>query len=179
MLYANVASSIQYVLNKATLRLSLLAKKLTGENKLCLAGGVALNCISNSNLLSYSEFEEIFIQPAAGDAGGALGAALLSAKESNKDQNKNFWNFDNVFLGTNQGDDLEIKKIFKEYKIVSEKINDEDQLAKLIAYEISQNNVIGIFNGRAEFGPRSLGNRSIIADPRIKNIKEKVNSVIK
>ena len=131
ILYADVASSIQYVLNKAILRLSLLAKQLTGENKLCMAGGVALNCICNSNLLRNSEFEEIFIQPAAGDSGGALGAALLAAKEYNKSPNINFWNFENVFLGTYCGNDLEIKNIFEEYNIISTKINDKNVLAKL------------------------------------------------
>src|SRR5690606_24569077 len=147
---------------------------------ICLAGGVALNCVGNGKLLASGVFNDLFIQPAAGDAGGAVGAALAAyyiyfnneRKISQPDGMKG------AFLGL-EFTDHEIAHVAKKMKAVYTRIEDEDELLAKTAQIIASGNVVGWFQGRMEFGPRALGNRSILGDARNKEMQLKLNLKIK
>lgn len=176
----NLARSIQVVTEEIVLCMVSHIYKETGKKNLCLAGGVALNCVSNGRLLREGPFENLWIQPAAGDAGGALGVALLIWYKYLRNNRK----LDEVrvsqktsYLG-NYYTDKEIEDFLKKNEIPFEKLSTGEippRIAELIAGE----NVIGWFEGRMEFGPRSLGSRSIIGDPRSKEMQSVMNLKIK
>ncbi len=176
----DLAASIQKVTEEVVLRMAKTAKKLTGSKNLCLAGGVALNCVSNGKLLRSGVFENVFITPAAGDAGGALGAALFvhyqllknPRKVSGKDTLKG------SFLGPAHKNE-DIKNFLDEAKIPYTYYEQEDELLRETAKEMADQKVIGWFNGRMEFGPRALGGRSIIGDPRSEAMQSQMNLRIK
>ena len=176
----NLARSIQVVTEEIVLRMVNHIYKETGKKNLCLAGGVALNCVSNGRLLREGPFENLWIQPAAGDAGGALGAALLIWYKylgNNRELDKARVSQKASYLG-NYYTDEEIEDFLKKDEIPFEKLKTEEippKIAELIAGE----NVIGWFEGRMEFGPRSLGSRSIIGDPRSKEMQSVMNLKIK
>ena len=177
--HMDIASSIQAVTEDIILRLtSSIAKEYKIEN-LCLAGGVALNCVANGKILKQKLFKNIWIQPASGDAGGSLGAALAfwfkelnnSRKNSNKDQMKG------SFLGPSFNDkhiEKELKSLKAKFKLLS-----SEKLIETVAKEISNNKTVGWFQGRMEFGPRALGGRSIIADPRSEKMQKELNLKVK
>ena len=173
--HKDLAASIQKVTEEIMLRAAKHLHKVTGLKKLCLAGGVALNCVANGRISRETEFEDIFIQPAAGDAGGALGAAayvysaLLGKERTSKMKNS--------YLGPNFSN-KEIKAYLKNGNIEYEELNDEDLVSKAAQLLIDKK-VIGWFQGRMEFGPRALGARSILADPTNPDAKYIVNSKIK
>ena len=176
----DLARSIQEVTNEIMLRIAKHIKKETGEKYLCLAGGVALNCVANGLLLKNKIFDDIWIQPAAGDAGGALGAALYTwyhyldherTIDSDRDTQKG------SLLGPEYSND-EVLTFFNKYNIEYE-LPGEDELLNKTADLLNSEKVIGWFQGRMEFGPRALGARSIIGDARSSSMQSKMNLKIK
>ena len=178
--HCDLALAIQRITEEIVIKMGEEAKYLTGSENLCMAGGVALNCVANGKLLQQNIFKNIFIQPAAGDAGGAVGAALAAS----------FIYFNEVRLveqhdqmqGSYLGPDYSEKEILltcKKVKAVYKKYDRFDELAAVVADKIAEGNVIGWFQGRMEFGPRALGNRSILADPRNTGMQKKLNLKIK
>ena len=145
---------------------------------LCLAGGVALNCVANGKILKEKIFENIWIQPAAGDAGGSLGAALAYwYRELNKPRNEFKDQMKGSYLGPSFNKDI-IEQKLNELKAVFQK-KDTKEIITTAAKELSKNKIIGWFQGRMEFGPRALGGRSILADPRSEKMQKELNLKIK
>ena len=177
--YMDIAASIQLVTEEIILKiLGNLKKEFKIEN-LCLAGGVALNCVANGKILKKKIFKNIWIQPAAGDAGGSVGAALafwyMHLRKKRIIEKKD--SMLGSYLGLSYSN-TEIKKTLEKEKAVFEFLNTKE-LIKKTAYEISKGKAIGWFQGRMEFGPRSLGARSIIADPRNPKMQKNLNLKIK
>ena len=177
--HMDVARSIQEVTEEVILRICRHIKKLSDEKYLCLAGGVALNCVANGRILREKIFENIWVQPAAGDSGGALGAALFVWYKylSNKRVTNGRDSQKASYLGPDFSDE-EIEKFLKENDIVYKKLTIE-QLPEAAADLLSQEKVIGWFEGRMEFGPRALGARSILADARSLDMQSRLNLKIK
>ena len=176
----DIAASLQAVTEEIILKLANYIYKQTGLKNLCLAGGCALNCVSNGNLLQNSPFENIWIQPASGDAGGALGSALAVYYKALNNERK--VNPDDSQKGSLLGprySDEEIIETLNKYDAKYIKCNSDEETAKLIAQYIAEGKSVGHFAGRMEFGPRALGNRSILADPRNKNMQKNLNLAIK
>ncbi len=176
----DLARSVQEVTEEIMLRMVRHVKKKTGKNNLCLAGGVALNCVANGKILREKIFDEIWIQPAASDAGGALGAALFAWYQYLGNERKIEADDDlqkGSYLGPEFSDD-EIK-IFLDTNNLSYSKLEEDDVIEKTADLINNQKVIGWFQGRMEFGPRSLGNRSIIGDARSPEMQKKMNLKIK
>jgi len=176
----DLARSIQVVTEEVMLRASRHIHKITGEKYLCVAGGVALNCVGNGRILREGPFEDIWIQPAAGDAGGALGAALLTwyqylDKERVVNGNQDFQK--GSFLGPSYTSD-EIKEFLKNRNINYQELA-YDEIPNIVADLIAQEKVVGWFQGRMEFGPRALGSRSIIGDARSPKMQSVMNLKIK
>ena len=177
--HMDLAASIQVVIEEIIVLIAKNLKKETKINNLCLAGGVALNCVANGKLLQENIFENIWIQPASGDAGNSLGAALVARNFLNP--GKRIINPEDSMEGTFLGPKFsnnEIKSFLNNLNVPFESFEDKE-LFKLLADLIDQGNVIGWFNGRMEFGPRALGSRSIIGDPRNKTIQSTMNLKIK
>lgn len=178
--YMDVARSIQDVTEEIMLRMSRHVHKETGMKYLCLAGGVALNCVGNGHVLREGPFEDLWIQPAAGDAGGALGAALAVWYQYL--ENPRLLNGEKDFQKTSYlgpvFDNQYIETFFKTSNIPYRKMGDEELISHVV--ELLENeNVIGWFQGRMEFGPRALGNRSILGDARSPNMQSVMNLKIK
>ncbi|WP_320675023.1 carbamoyltransferase [Prochlorococcus sp. MIT 1341] len=177
--HMDLAASIQVVTEEVVLKLARSLKKETGIKNLCLAGGVALNCVANGKLIQEKVFENVWIQPASGDAGSALGAALIGWYQHMKqpriiDPNDSM---KGTYLGcefTNE----EIIRYLKEINATFEELEDEELFDKL-ATSLDEGKVIGWFNGAMEFGPRALGGRSIIGDPRNQKMQSVMNLKIK
>lgn len=179
--HCNLAFAIQKITEEIVTAMASEAKRLTGAKYLCLAGGVALNCVANGEVLRTGLFKDIFIQPAAGDAGGALGAALLThhiyfghKRRSEKDRDA----MQGSFLGPSFSG-KEITLTLKRQKAIYTKYEDFNGLFKDVAELINKGNIVGWFQGRMEYGPRALGNRSILGDPRNKEMQRKLNLNIK
>jgi carbamoyltransferase len=176
----DLARSIQEVTTEIVLRMARHAKEITGLSHLCLAGGVALNCVANGHLLRENIFDDIWIQPAAGDAGGALGAALAvwhnAHGKPREADNKND-QMQGAYLGPGFEDD-DIEKYLKANGYVYSRLSEQDW-AKTLAKLLDQQNVLGLFQGRMEFGPRALGGRSIIGDARSAKMQSLMNLKIK
>lgn len=176
----DLAASIQKVTEEIILKIARGIAKETGERNLCLAGGVALNCVANGILHREKIFENIWIQPAAGDAGGALGAALASWYLYFKKKRKVTTNHDAMkgsYLGPKFADaeiEAELCKCGANYK----KLSENDLIDKVVSALVDEK-AIGWMQGRMEFGPRALGSRSIIADPRSKNMQKQLNLKVK
>lgn len=175
----DIAKSIQLVTEKIILRLARTLRQETGVENLCLAGGVALNCVANGRLLKEKVFENIWVQPAAGDAGGALGAAYLAwFHYLNKQRDVSQQDLmQGALLGTEYGDD-EIEKVLLSGGFVYKRYETET-LLDIVAKYLNNDQVVGWFQGRMEFGPRALGNRSILADPRSEDMQSVINLKIK
>tara|TARA_Y100001958_G_C21246211_1_gene576492 strand:- start:3484 stop:5295 length:1812 start_codon:yes stop_codon:yes gene_type:complete len=177
----DLAASIQEVTEDIILKLAKNIKEETKMKNLCLAGGVALNCVANGKLMRSGIFDKIWIQPAAGDAGNSLGTALLTWYQVLKNKRSLKSSGDSMkgsFLGPKYGND-DIIKFFKKNNISDFNYLEDNELAGEVAKKIEAQNVIGIFNGRMEFGPRALGSRSIIGDPRNPNMQKIMNLKIK
>ena len=175
----DIAASIQKVTEEVVLRLAKTVQKETGCRNLCLAGGVALNCVSNGELLRAEVFDEVWVQPAAGDAGGALGAALVAWHERH-DGSREINGTDSMkgsYLGPRYASD-EIRKQLDASGAVYQELDDTVLLPKL-ADILASEHVVGWFQGRMEFGPRALGGRSIIGDPRSSKMQSVMNLKIK
>lgn len=176
----DLAASIQAVVEEVVLKLAKGVAKSTGEKNLCLAGGVALNCVANGKLLREKVFDRIWIQPAAGDAGGALGAAL-GAYHIMLDQPRKVTNGIDAMKGSFLGPEfsqLEITERLTKCGAVFETLTDND-LIEQAAQALANGKAIGWMNGRMEFGPRALGGRSIIADPRSATMQKLLNLKVK
>ncbi len=178
--HSNLALAIQLVCEEIVVKLSYEAKKITGCENLCLAGGVALNCVANGKIANEKIFKNIFVQPASGDAGGALGAALAAhyiyfGKER---ENINEDEMQGALLGPEYSNE-EIEEVLKRNNCAIEKYDNVDLLCSATADLLKSNNVVGWFQGRMEFGPRSLGNRSILGNPVEPSMQEIINSKIK
>ena len=179
--HCNMALAIQMVTEEIVIKMVREAKKLTNSNNLCLSGGVALNCVANGKIEELGIFDNIYIQPASGDAGGSLGAAL-SINHMYFDSERHYSKEYDLMKGSYLGpyfSDKEILITSKKYRAVYNHIESFDKISKEVARLISEGNVIGWFQGRSEFGPRALGNRSILADPRNPEMQKKLNLKIK
>ena len=177
----NLARSIQVVTEDIVLRMARTARQLTESDNLCLAGGVALNCVANGRLLQERIFKNIWIQPAAGDAGGALGAALMvwyAIQNHPRVADGVHDHMHGAYLGP-AFDEQEIGEFLQTRGYPAEKFSDVGKWADQIADRIANEQVIGLVHGRMEFGPRALGNRSIIGDARSTKMQSIMNLKIK
>ncbi len=176
--HMDIASSIQAVTEEVVLRLTRNISKQYKIKNLCLAGGVALNCVANGKILKEENFENIWIQPAAGDAGGSLGAALAYwHRELDKPRKEFKDKMKGAYLGPCYEEDL-IEKKLKSLRAVYKKKTSSD-ISSLVAKELANSKTVGWFQGRMEFGPRALGGRSILADPRSEKMQKELNLKIK
>jgi carbamoyltransferase len=179
----DVARSIQNVTDEIMLRLARHAREVTGKTRLCMAGGVALNCVANGRIRRERIFDEIWVQPAAGDAGGALGAALAVwhrefAKKGEKPQrNRKNDSMNGALLGPGYRE-AEIQRMLEGYSASYTRLPDEELLVKTAAL-LADGKVVGWVQGRMEFGPRALGNRSILGDPRSAQMQRILNLKVK
>lgn len=179
--HCNLALAIQTVTEEIVLKMAATAKAITGSKHLCLAGGVALNCVANGKLIQNNVFDDVYIQPASGDAGGALGAAL-AVSHMYFDEPRPKQTGSDLMQGTYLGpeySDKEIETMAKRMKAVFTQKSNDTELFNEIADKIAHGMVIGWFQGRMEFGPRALGNRSIIGDARHPEMQKKLNLKIK
>lgn len=179
--HCDLALAIQHVSEEIILKMAKEAKKLTNAEYLCLAGGVALNCVANGKIQNENIFKELFIQPAAGDAGGALGAALAAyyiyfnrKRIVNPEQDS----MKGSYLGPEYAES-DIIKMSRKYNANYSKFDNFEELIEKTAKLLSSGKVIGWFQGRMEFGPRALGARSILGDARNPEMQKKLNLKIK
>ncbi|GAB3340315.1 carbamoyltransferase [Larkinella ripae] len=179
--HCNLGLAIQIVTEEIVINMAREAKRLTNTENLVLAGGVALNCVANGKLQKSGVFKNIFIQPAAGDAGGALGAAL-AAYHIYFGQERIVDYQNDAMLGSYLGptfSGLDVELMAKKYKATYTHYEDFEQLSQDVAKLLATENVIGWVQGRMEFGPRALGGRSILGDPRSAEMQKKLNLKIK
>lgn len=177
--YCDIASSIQSVTEDFMATLLEYAKEITNTENVCLSGGVALNCKANGELLKRNIFKNIWVQPAAGDSGGSMGSAFVGYYNYLKKERKQIEDSlkKQIYLGSSFSD-LEIEQVLKKYNIVYGKKDDLD-LLEIVSEELKNKKIVGCFQGRAEFGPRALGNRSILGSPLYADMKEHINMKIK
>ncbi len=178
----DIAASIQKVTEEIMIRMARFAVKETGKSNLCLAGGVALNCVGNGKIIKLPEVKNLWIQPAAGDAGGAVGAAYAGwysylGNERNVDSSGTKDQMKGAYLGP-EFSDVEIGAFVESNGYIAEKLDDAALFEKT-ADAIADDQVVGWFQGKMEFGPRALGGRSILGDPRSENMQKKLNVKIK
>jgi carbamoyltransferase len=178
--HMDLAASIQAVIEEAVLRLTRSLAEETGEANLCLAGGVALNCVANGKVLRDGKFENIWVQPAAGDSGGALGAAL-TIYHLYADRPRTVANTPDGMAGSYLGPEFDDGETQTRLKAAGARyaILPRDQLLERTAHALADGKAVGWFQGRMEFGPRALGNRSILADPRDPQMQKKLNLKVK
>ena len=175
--HMDVARSLQVVTEEAMLRMARHAHEVTGSRNLCLAGGVALNCVGNGRILREGPFKNIWIQPAAGDAGGALGAAML-AWHHYHDQPRQARGETDAQKASLLGPAFDASQFVAENNIAHERLGDAELMDRVAAL-IDERQVVGWYQGRMEFGPRALGNRSILGDPRDPQMQARLNEKIK
>ena len=171
----DIAASVQKVCEEVVLRMVRYIHKETGLKKLCMAGGVALNCVANGRVIRETPMKDLFVQPAAGDAGGAVGVAHYIYNTINKKPRAEGWT--HAYLGP-EYKDPEISEYLKARGAKSELLSEKDLVSRT-AQKLSEGNVIGWYQGRMEFGPRALGGRSILADPRDPKMRDTLNMKIK
>ena len=179
--HCNLGLAIQHLTEEAVLNMAREAKRLTNADAIVLAGGVALNCVSNGKLQKVGIFKDLFIQPAAGDAGGALGAAL-AAYHIYFGQERVVTTERDAMRGSYLGptfSDLDVELMAVRYKGVATHFTDFGELSRQTAQLLADGNVVGWVQGRMEFGPRALGGRSILGDPRNAEMQKKLNLKIK
>ena len=182
--HMDLAASIQKVTEEIVMCICKYGLNQTNQKNLCLAGGVALNCVANGKILTNLDINSLWIQPAAGDAGGSLGAALAFwylelKKKRDVDNSKDSMN--GSLLGPKYKND-QIEKVILNYKnefLNFKKYENEDELISIVASKLSEGKSVGWFQGRMEFGPRALGSRSILADPRDISMQKELNLKIK
>ena len=179
--HMDLAASIQAVTEEIVLRMTEALARETGAPHLCLAGGVALNCVANGKVLRAGRFRDIWIQPAAGDAGGALGAALAASHLFLGRERQCPHDLDamrGAYLGPSF-DQADIERRLQAAGAVLTTLDDETSLVAAVADALAQEKAVGWFQGRMEFGPRALGNRSILADPRSPTMQKSLNLRVK
>ena len=174
--YADVAASIQLVTEELVLSLVKEAHRQTGQTNLCMAGGVALNAVANGRILRETPIEQLYIQPSAGDGGGSLGAALYTWNSVLGNENR--FVMDHAYWG-NEYSSENITAALRKHNYNTSEIDDENRLIDMTVDRLLDGKVVGWFNGRFEWGPRALGNRSILADPRERQMKDIVNTKVK
>lgn len=180
--HCNLALAIQTVTEEIVLLMATEAKRLSGSQNICLAGGVALNCVANGKLQEAGIFKNVFITPPSGDAGGALGAALAAWHIYFSNPREPEGHKIDSLQGSYLGPDIEegdLRRIIKQFKAVAKKYDSIPSLAEKTAELLQEGNVVGWVQGRMEFGPRALGARSILGDPRSAEMQEKLNLKIK
>lgn len=177
--HCDVARSIQVVTEEALLRLARHARERTGQRHLCLAGGVALNCVANGRILREAGFDRIWIQPAAGDAGGALGAALAAWYQQHPREVVTGRDSMNGALLGPAFTDAEIEAVLQREGAVYERMTDDTALIDRAVEFLADGKVVGWVQGRMEFGPRALGCRSILGDPRSTTMQSVMNLKVK
>jgi carbamoyltransferase len=179
--HMDVARSVQVVTEEVMLRLARHATEVTGQRNLCLAGGVALNCVANGRILRERIFDRLWIQPAAGDAGGALGAALaVWHMQPGREQPRTVIQSDamqGAFLGPEFSDD-EIEAVLRQHGAVYERLEREALLDR-VTDRLADEKIVGWVQGRMEYGPRALGHRSILGDPRSPRMQSVLNLKVK
>ena len=178
--YMDIAASIQKVTEEILLRMARHVHRETGMRNLCLAGGVALNCVANGRILREGPFENVWVQPAAGDAGGALGVALFIWHQLLG--KPRIAQADDAQQGSLLGpcpDDGDIVTYLKSVGAVYQRYDDEQQLCDAVASLLAGGKVVGWMQGRMEFGPRALGSRSILGDARNPQMQSQMNLKIK
>jgi carbamoyltransferase len=178
--HMDLAASVQAVTEEVMLRLTRSLAKETGAKNLCLAGGVALNCVANGKILKDGAFENVWVQPAAGDAGGALGAALAVHYHYGANPRR-LQKGQDAMAGSYLGPQFDQDEIESRLKALGAAFNvvDENRLVLETAQAINEEKAVGWFQGRMEFGPRSLGGRSILGDPRSPNMQKTLNLKVK
>jgi carbamoyltransferase len=180
--HCDFALAAQIVTEEIVILMAKEAQRLTGSKNLCLAGGVALNCVANGKLQNAKIFENVYIQPAAGDAGGALGAALAGEyiyfKQERKVTPGAIDEMKGSYLGPEYSD-VDTRLMSKKYNAVYTYYENFEELAAKTASALAEGNVVGWFQGRMEFGPRALGGRSILGDARNEEMQKKLNLKIK
>jgi len=180
--HCNLALAIQKVTEEIVIKMAREAKRITGAKNLCLAGGVALNCVANGKIYGLKEFDNIFIQPAAGDAGGALGAAQATYHiyfgKGRIDLKDKPDIMQGAYLGPDYSD-LKIQKTARRLKAPFRLFQKTEELCEKVAHLIHQGKVVGWMQGRMEFGPRALGSRSILGDPTNPEMQRRLNLKIK
>jgi carbamoyltransferase len=180
--HCNLALAIQIVTEEIVIKMAEEAKRLTGAEYLCMAGGVALNCVANGKLLRAGIFKDIYIQPASGDAGGALGAALAASTmyfDEPRIMNPNGGDtMEGSYLGPDYSD-KEIMLMNRKVKATYTQYDNFEDLSTFVAARLAEGNVVGWHQGRMEFGPRALGSRSILGDARNPEMQKKLNLKIK
>ena len=176
--HADVAKSLQVVLEEIMLEKVRYLYETTGEKNLCMAGGVALNCVANGKILREGPFDELFVQPASNDAGCALGAAALAHVEVTGERPSKE-RLEHVYLGTSY-DQWDVQKVMEGTSLEYTDYSDnQGELLKQVAQRLADGKVVGWFHGAMEFGPRSLGARSILADPRHPEMRDRINAMVK
>lgn len=173
--YKDIARSLQEVVNEVMVKLATKVVQETGVPRICLAGGVALNCVANGHILRDAPIEDIFVQPAAGDAGGAMGAALWAWHDLLEKPRS--WKLESAYLGPGYSDD-EIQADLDRYGAVYRRLERQELLDETAGL-IDQSLVVGWYQGRREWGPRALGHRSILGDARHPEMREIINAKIK
>jgi len=172
--HCNLALAIQLITEEAVLKMAKEAKRLTGSKNICLSGGVALNCVANGKLLKTKMFDQIFIQPASGDAGGSYAAHYIYFDQKlAADRGQ-----ENVYLGP-RFEDKDVLDVIEKHEFSHTEFSDDKALCNAVAELIAKDNVIGWFQGRMEFGPRALGNRSILGNATSLEMQRKINLKIK
>ena len=177
---ADLAASVQFVIEEIILSMARELHRETGWPSLCISGGVALNCVANGRLLREGPFDDVWVQPAAGDAGSAIGAALYTWHETlgNERVPADGDRMNGSMLGPEFGRD-EIEKWLADEGIEHRVVADEAERCRLVAGRIADGAVVGWFCGRMEFGPRALGHRSILADARSATVQQRINGLVK
>jgi carbamoyltransferase len=174
--YADIAASIQVATEETLLTMARHVYQETGLPKLCLAGGVALNSVANGRILRETPFEELYVQPSAGDGGGAMGAALWAYHTVLGNPRK--FVLEHAYWGEEHSRGT-IEAFLRQHNITYQRFDDDDKLIHQVVEHLEAGKVMGWFQGRFEWGPRALGNRSILADPRQADMKDIVNTKIK
>lgn len=176
--HKDLARSLQYVLEELLLDKLKYLHELTGSENLCMAGGVALNCVANGRIKREGPFKQVFVQPAAGDSGGALGAAAIAHKRRTNGETKSLI-FNHAYLGPAFTSE-EVASLVESTGVKAQDFRGREvELIEAVAQRLAAGKIAGWFQGRMEFGPRALGARSILADPRGEKMQERINSIIK
>jgi len=173
--HRDLAASIQLVLEEALLHLARHLKTLTKADQLCMAGGVAFNCVANGRICRELDYQRVYVQPAAGDAGAALGAALWLANRRGEIQTRTV--MDHAYLGPEYSE-AECRRAL-DHAGLSWEVLEENSLTDRVATELARGRLVFWFQGRMEWGPRALGNRSLLADPRREDMRELINAKVK
>lgn len=180
--HCNLALAVQIITEEVVLLMAREAKRLSGADNICLAGGVALNCVANGKLQEAGIFKNVFITPPSGDAGGALGAALAAFhiyfSNERYINEREIDSLQGSYLGPDV-EDMDIRAVIKKYKAIAKKYEDIDLLTDETSTLLQNGYVVGWIQGRMEFGPRALGSRSILGDPRNPSMQQKLNLKIK